>query len=160
MTASWKIFAFAGGVTLAAAFGAACTVTTTPGGPGTGGDDDFFDDAGADTSTTPDTGSTTPSCAVETFSDGGSTDISLDPAGSGTTTCTTCVVAACCSQLTPCFQDPTGDCQDLESCLEAVVENPDAGVSSSDCADLHPDSVSLHNAWGDCQQTNCSAQCQ
>ena len=159
MTASWKIFAFAS-VALAGAFGAACTVTTNGGGTG-GDDDDLFDDAGStDTGTTSDTGTTGPNCTIETFSDGGSTDLSLDPAGSGSTACTSCTEGACCSQLAACFQDPTGDCQDLESCLEAVVENPDAGVSANDCASLHPDSVDLHNAWGDCQQTNCSSQCQ
>ncbi len=158
MTASWKIFAFAG-VALAGALGAACTVTTTNSGDDAG---DIFDDdsgAGNDTGTPIDTGVTGPTCADEIYPDGGSTVLSLDPVGSGATTCTTCTETSCCSQLSACFQDPTGDCQDLESCLEAVVENPDAGVTSSDCADLHPNSVSLHNAWGDCQQSNCATQC-
>jgi hypothetical protein len=150
MTASWKIFAFAGGVALAGAVGTACTITSN------GGDDDggLFtdDDSGAGTDTgTPDTGSTTPSCADQIYPDGGTTALSL-----GSADCTTCTVASCCTQLADCFQDPTGDCQDLETCLENVVENPDAGVTPDDCAGLHPDSVDKHTAWSDCQQANCN----
>lgn len=165
MNVSWKFLGYAAGLALVGAVGA-CTVTTNNGG-GTGDDDDLFDDGGADTSTTSDTGTTdtgttAPACSEEIYSDGGSRELTLDPAGSGSTTCTTCTEGACCSQLTACFQDPTGDCQELEDCLESCVEaDPsDAGGCGNECASLHTAaSADLHNAWGDCQTTNCATQC-
>ena len=160
MIASWKIFALVGGVALAGAVGAACTVTTNS------GDDAgniFDDDAGdnGDTSTTQDTGTTPPACATETFPDGGSTALSLDPPDSGITTCTTCMLASCCTQLTACFQDPSGDCQALEDCANLCIQaDPsDAGGCGSDCAGLYPDAVPLHTAWSNCLDTSCASAC-
>ncbi|MEO7112190.1 MAG: hypothetical protein ABI183_17225 [Polyangiaceae bacterium] len=161
MTATWKILGFAAGAALVGTVGA-CTITST----NTGDDDSgiFDDDGGADTSTTSDSGTSdtgTPipaACANTIFPDGGT-----EPLGVGSADCTACTQASCCSQLGGCFQDPTGDCQSLEyDCLEPCVEaDPsDAGGCANDCASLHPDSVNLHEAWANCQDTNCSTQCQ
>jgi hypothetical protein len=162
MTASWKILGFAGGVALAGILGVACTVTTN------GGDDDggfvLDDDSGSDTSTTSDSGTTTdtgvpPACADTIFPDGGTTDLSVV----GTGDCLSCTQANCCSQLNGCFQDVTGDCQSLEfDCLAPCVEaDPsDAGGCANDCFGLHPTSTPLHEGWSNCQNTNCSTQCQ
>jgi len=158
MMASWKIFAFAGGVALAGAVGAACTVTTNS-------DDDagdlFNDDAGdqGDAGIAVDTGSP---CVVETLPDGGSTNVSLDQPGSGSTACTDCTATNCCSTLTPCFQDPAGQCQALEACIQNQcldVTPADAGSCIQDCSDLYPDGVPLHNAWSDCQSNGCASAC-
>jgi hypothetical protein len=164
MRASWKILGFAGGVALAGIVGVACTVTTNSGDDGgTIFDDDASDNSDsttADTGTTPDTGTSIPAaCADVTFPDGGTADFTTV----GNAACLACTQASCCTQLGACYQDPTGDCQSLEiDCLAPCIEaDPtDAGGCASDCAGLHPSSVSLHEAWSDCQSTNCSTQCQ
>jgi hypothetical protein len=160
MTASsWKILGFAAGLALVGTAGA-CTVTTT-----NGGDDDGLDyDSGvdnSDTGTTSDSGTTdtgTTTCTGrEEITEAGTTEITLDTDGG--TACDDCMDNNCCTSLGACFQDPTGGCQNLESCLEACVESPDAGGCTQDCADLYPDSVTLHNNWSDCQTSSCANEC-
>ncbi len=157
MKVSWRVLALASGVVLGAMVGAACTVTTS-------GDDDagdLFGDSGtgSDTSTgdtgTSDSGPGACTSRNEVYIDGGQQQVDF-----GSAACNTCMDQSCCTQLAGCFEDPTGQCQELEDCLNSTVDAGDDGGFQQTCADLYPSAVDLHNAWADCQQSSCSTQCQ
>lgn len=165
MKASWKFFTFAGGLALAAGAGVACTVTTS-GGDGDAGD--LFGDAGtgsdtstlSDTSTPFDSGITTGCTSLtETFSDGGAQALTFDQDGGSA--CDTCLEQNCCSDFKGCFDDSTGDCQDLNGCLnDCVTSGGTADGGDCECSTLHTSgSATLFSNFTSCVSSHCSSAC-
>ena len=158
MKVSWRVLSLASGVVLGAMVGAACTVTTS-----SGDDAGLFGDSGtgADTSTTGDSGSGgdtgSGSCTARSgvYADGGA-----DPIDFGSAACNSCMDQSCCTAVGNCFEDPTGQCQEFEDCLNPTVDAGDDGGFQQTCQELYPSSVDLHNAWANCMQTSCNTQCQ
>ncbi|MEO8796317.1 MAG: hypothetical protein ABI551_00400 [Polyangiaceae bacterium] len=166
MKASLRILALASGVILAAG-AAACTVTTSNDGDA----GDLFDDAGnaSDTGTTPNDAGTAdtgvvdnPACRDLTLDDGGVEQITFDTTGAA---CNTCMDNSCCALMEACFQDTTGQCQQLETCLSSCTSDPKPAECQQTCGDAFKTDAGtnptgdLHNAWSKCEQTNCASAC-
>lgn len=165
MKASFRILALASGVVLAAG-AAACTVTTSNDGDA----GDLFDDAGnaSDTGTTSDSGTAdtgvvdNPACRDLTLEDGGTEQITFDNTSAA---CDTCMDTNCCAPMEACFQDPTGDCQQLEACLSSCTSDPNPSECHQTCGDAFKTDAGtnptgdLHNAWSSCEQTSCNSVC-
>lgn len=157
MKVSWRVFALASGVVLGAMVGAACTVTTS-----SGDDAGLFGDSGtgSDTSTTGDSGSGGDTGAGCTARNGVYADGGADPIDFGSAACNGCMDQNCCTTVGACFEDPTGQCQEFEDCLNSTVDAGDDGGFQQTCQELYPTAVDPHNAWATCLQTNCNTQCQ
>ncbi len=166
MKASLRILALASGAILAAG-AAACTVTTSNDGDA----GNLFDDAGnaSDTGTTSDGGTAdtgvvdNAACRDFTLGDGGIERITFDTTSAA---CDTCMDDKCCALMEACFQDSTGQCQQLEACLSSCKTDSNPGECQQTCGDAFKEADGganptgdLHNAWSSCEQTNCSSAC-
>jgi hypothetical protein len=122
------------------------------------------------TTTNPDTGTTTTDDGgTDGGADGGTCSIGLD---TGSADCDTCVAANCCTQLTTCdTPDDAGvddagfsSCEQLLSCINdanaSADASADAGVGESDCNPSYTTDEQT-NAEGvlTCIRTSCGTQC-